>query len=105
VRAAPRSAPTSASPCLALLGAGGRVVIPILVQQAIDRGFTDDGVQVGVVSVLAAIALVGRFPTGSASPTTAKSGKARWLRASPATSRRSRSSSSGAAWRGCSTAR
>ena len=43
---------------LALLGAGGRVVIPILVQQSIDRGFTDDGVKVGVVTVLAAAALV-----------------------------------------------
>lgn len=43
---------------LALMGAGGRVVIPILVQQAIDRGFTADGVQVDVVTVLAAIALV-----------------------------------------------
>ncbi|MDO8361345.1 MAG: ABC transporter ATP-binding protein [Actinomycetota bacterium] len=42
----------------ALVGAGGRVVIPIVVQQAIDRGFGPAGVKVGVVAVLAAIALV-----------------------------------------------
>jgi len=43
---------------LAMVGAGGRIVIPILVQQTIDRGFTESGVKVGVVATLAAIALV-----------------------------------------------
>ncbi|MCU1503074.1 MAG: putative transporter permease/ATP-binding protein, partial [Ilumatobacteraceae bacterium] len=40
---------------LAIVGAGGRVVIPILVQQAIDRGFQPDRIRVGVVALLAAI--------------------------------------------------
>ncbi|MEO5899745.1 MAG: ABC transporter ATP-binding protein, partial [Ilumatobacteraceae bacterium] len=39
-------------------GAAGRVVIPILVQQAIDRGFQPGNVKVGVVAVLAAIGAV-----------------------------------------------
>lgn len=46
---------------LALVGALGRVVIPILVQQAIDKGFTPDGVKVDVVvrlAVFAAVAIV-----------------------------------------------
>ena len=46
---------------LALVGALGRVVIPILVQQAIDKGFTPKGVDVGVVvrlAVFAAIAIL-----------------------------------------------
>ncbi len=43
---------------LAMLGAAGRVSVPILVQQAIDRGFGDDGVDVGVVWTLGAVALV-----------------------------------------------
>ena len=43
---------------LALVGALGRVVIPILVQQAIDKGFTPDGVKVGVVVRLAAFAAI-----------------------------------------------
>ena len=43
---------------LALVGAGGRVVIPILVQQAIDRGFSPAGVRVGTGTTMAAIALV-----------------------------------------------
>ena len=42
---------------LAMVGAGGRVVIPILVQQALDRGFRDGQVRVGTIAVLAAIAL------------------------------------------------
>ena len=42
---------------LALVGAGGRVVIPITVQQAIDRGFREGEVRLGVVTVLAAIAI------------------------------------------------
>jgi putative ABC transport system ATP-binding protein len=46
---------------LALVGAGGRVLVPVLTQQIIDRGITDDGVRMGTVwrlSGLAAIALV-----------------------------------------------
>ncbi|MCU1392218.1 MAG: putative transporter permease/ATP-binding protein [Ilumatobacteraceae bacterium] len=40
----------------ALVGAAGRVVIPITVQQAIDHGFTTAGVRMGFVTVLCAIA-------------------------------------------------
>ncbi len=43
---------------LAMVGAAGRVVIPILVQQAIDRGLSADGVKVGTVTNLAIIAFV-----------------------------------------------
>ena len=43
---------------LAMVGAGGRVVVPILVQQSIDRGFTNSGVKVGVVTMMAAVAVV-----------------------------------------------
>ena len=42
---------------LAMVGAGGRVVIPILVQQAIDRGFREGDVRVGTIAWLAAVAL------------------------------------------------
>jgi ATP-binding cassette, subfamily B, bacterial len=41
---------------LALVGAGGRVVVPILVQQVIDRGFSDDGIRLGLVWSFAAVA-------------------------------------------------
>ncbi|MEI8239021.1 MAG: ABC transporter ATP-binding protein [Actinomycetota bacterium] len=41
---------------LALVGAGGRVVMPILVQQAIDRGLKAGRVDVGLVATLGAIA-------------------------------------------------
>ena len=44
---------------LALLGAGGRVLVPILSQQVIDEGITADGVQMDVVWRLAAIAVGG----------------------------------------------
>src|SRR4051795_9843855 len=40
---------------LAMVGAAGRVVVPILVQQAIDRGFKEGQVDVGVVMVLGVI--------------------------------------------------
>jgi putative ABC transport system ATP-binding protein len=40
---------------LAVVGAAGRVTIPILVQQAIDRGFSKGQVRVGVVGILAGI--------------------------------------------------
>lgn len=43
---------------LAMVGAVGRVVVPIVVQVAIDHGFTDDGVRVGFIAVLAAVAAV-----------------------------------------------
>jgi putative ABC transport system ATP-binding protein len=43
---------------LAMVGAAGRVVVPILVQQAIDRGLQKDKVDVGVVTILGAIGLV-----------------------------------------------
>jgi ATP-binding cassette subfamily B protein len=43
---------------LAMVGAGGRVVIPILVQQSIDRGFTETGVRVGLVTTMAVVAFV-----------------------------------------------
>jgi ATP-binding cassette, subfamily B, bacterial len=42
---------------LAMIGAAGRVVVPILVQQAIDRGLQAGHVDVGVVTVLAVIGL------------------------------------------------
>jgi ATP-binding cassette subfamily B protein len=45
--------------CLAAVGATSRVVVPILLQQAIDRGIiTDEGVQVDVVASLTAVAAV-----------------------------------------------
>ena len=40
----------------AMVGAGGRVVIPILVQQAIDKGLGPEGVKVGTVTTMAVIA-------------------------------------------------
>ncbi|MEP7112600.1 MAG: ABC transporter ATP-binding protein [Ilumatobacteraceae bacterium] len=43
---------------LAMVGSGGRVVVPILVQQAIDRGLQKDKVDVGAVTVLGLIGLV-----------------------------------------------
>lgn len=46
---------------LALIGAGGRVLVPVLTQQVIDRGITPEGVEVGTVwrlSVLAMLILV-----------------------------------------------
>ena len=44
---------------LAAVGATGRVVVPILLQQAIDKGITgDDGVRMGLVGALAAVAAV-----------------------------------------------
>ena len=51
---------------LALLGAGGRVLVPILSQQVIDKGITSDGVDMGVVWRLAAIAVVALTVTTGA---------------------------------------
>ncbi len=42
---------------LAMVGSAGRVVVPILVQQAIDRGLRDGEVDVGVVTVIGLIGL------------------------------------------------
>jgi putative ABC transport system ATP-binding protein len=44
---------------LAFLGAGGRIIVPILIQQAIDKGFTGGEVQMDVIVRLAVIAAVG----------------------------------------------
>lgn len=53
---------------LAAVGATGRVVLPILLQQAIDRGIVNDGgVRVGLVAVLAAIAAASLIVSGVAS--------------------------------------
>jgi len=41
---------------LAMIGAVGRVVVPIVVQVSIDHGFTDDGVRVGYITALVAVA-------------------------------------------------
>ena len=51
---------------LAAVGAGGRVVVPILLQQAIDRGIVGraTSVRVGLVAVLAAIAAVALVIVG-----------------------------------------
>ena len=43
---------------LAMVGAGGRIAVPILVQQAIDHGFRNGQVRVGLIAVMAGIALV-----------------------------------------------
>jgi ATP-binding cassette subfamily B protein len=42
---------------LAMVGAGGRLVVPILIQQAIDYGVTSSGVDVGLVTRMAVIGL------------------------------------------------
>ncbi|MDQ3469522.1 MAG: ABC transporter ATP-binding protein/permease [Actinomycetota bacterium] len=52
---------------LAAVGATGRVVVPVLLQQAIDKGIVaDDGVRVGFVAVLCAIAAVALVIAGVA---------------------------------------
>lgn len=43
---------------LAMVGAGGRVVVPIMIQQAIDKGFEPGNVDVGLVAWLALIGFV-----------------------------------------------
>ncbi len=43
---------------LSLVGAAGRIVVPVLIQQAIDGGITDDGVDVERVAMLCVIGLV-----------------------------------------------
>jgi ATP-binding cassette subfamily B protein len=55
---------------LAAVGATGRVVVPVLLQQAIDRGIVrEGGVRVGFVAVLAAIAAVALLVAGLAQRT------------------------------------
>ena len=44
---------------LAFVGAGGRIIVPILIQQSIDKGFTGGEVQMDVIVRLAVIAAVG----------------------------------------------
>jgi ATP-binding cassette, subfamily B, bacterial len=52
---------------LAAIGATGRVVVPILLQQAIDRGIvTEEGVRVGFVAILALITAVALLIAGIA---------------------------------------
>jgi ATP-binding cassette, subfamily B, bacterial len=55
---------------LAFLGAAGRVVVPILVQQSIDRGISGDQVDVGLVAMLGLIG-VGVVTISSLSQRTA----------------------------------
>ena len=43
---------------LAMVGAAGRLAMPILVQQSVDKGFEDGEVRVGLITVFALIALV-----------------------------------------------
>ena len=43
---------------LAMIGAGGRLVVPILIQQAIDKGITPSGVDVGLVTQMAIIGVI-----------------------------------------------
>jgi putative ABC transport system ATP-binding protein len=54
---------------LAVIGAGGRVVIPIVVQQAIDHGFTNGGVKMHRIVLLAVIASVTIIVTAIAQRT------------------------------------
>jgi len=51
---------------LAAVGAAGRVVVPILIQQAIDRGIVDDEVQMDVITRLVLIGAVAVLVAGIA---------------------------------------
>ena len=51
---------------LAAVGAAGRVVVPILIQQAIDRGFVDDQVRMGVIVQMAVLGAVAVIVSGIA---------------------------------------
>ncbi len=42
----------------AMLGAVGRVTVPILIQQAIDRGFKKDRIDVGLIGMIALVGVV-----------------------------------------------
>ncbi len=48
---------------LALFGALGRLVVPLLLRQSIDRGFRDSGVRFGYVGVLCIVAAFGLIAT------------------------------------------
>jgi len=51
---------------LAAVGAAGRVVVPILIQQAIDRGFVDDQVRMSVIVQMAVLGAVAVIVSGIA---------------------------------------
>src|SRR3990170_8316868 len=53
---------------LAIVGALGRVVVPVLIQQAIDKGIINDqrGVRPGLVAALAVVAVVALLIAGVA---------------------------------------
>ena len=55
---------------LAILGGTGRVVVPILVQQILDRGVADGDVQMGTVISVAAVGLVAVLGTAVAARAT-----------------------------------
>ncbi len=44
---------------LALFGALGRLIVPLLIRQTIDKGFTDKGVRLGYVVTMCALSAVG----------------------------------------------
>jgi ATP-binding cassette subfamily B protein len=50
----------------AAVGAAGRVVVPILIQQSIDRGITDDGVRVDLIAWMAVIGAIAVVVSGLA---------------------------------------
>ena len=50
----------------AAIGAGGRVVVPLLIQQAIDRGLTEDEVRMDVIVQMALIAVLAVVASGVA---------------------------------------
>ncbi len=48
---------------LALFGAFGRLVVPLLIRQAIDKGFRDKGIRLGYIVVLCLAGIVGLLAT------------------------------------------
>ena len=52
---------------LALLATGGRILVPITVQQTLDRGLTGGQARPGLVTALVAVAVLGLVVTGVAS--------------------------------------
>ena len=55
---APSCATARLTLALAILGAGGRIVVPILMQQSIDKGYATDGVDVALITRFAVIGAV-----------------------------------------------
>jgi len=51
---------------LALLATAGRVIIPVVIQQVLDRSLTDDGVDMGIVAQLIGFALIAVVITAAA---------------------------------------